>query len=256
MTARYLVRLDDACETMNRRRWRQIEDVLDRHGVRPIVAVVPKNEDPKLHFDPIDGRFWEKVHEWHAKGWAIAMHGYRHVMHSTTAALFVPLYARSEFAGLTLEEQAHKIRSAWSLFLERGIEPSVWVAPAHSFDLLTLEALRAETPIRIVSDGIAWSCYSEYGFAWIPQQLWDFRSRRTGVWTVCLHPNTMDDDSIARLDRTLEAGFSGRTLSLQQLALSGRKKNMLDRLYHSYFWWQWRRERSRSRLRQVSDARG
>jgi hypothetical protein len=240
VTARYLIRLDDACATMDHRRWAEVERVLDRHSVKPIVAVVPDNRDPALAVAERDDRFWDKVRAWVAKGWTLAMHGNTHVMQPTSAKLLVPFYQRSEFAGRSLEDQAEQIRSAWSLFLAQGVAPRVWVAPAHSFDVLTLEALRAETTISVVSDGIACDTYTEFGFRWIPQQLWNLSKRPFGVWTVCLHPNQMSEAELEVFDRALSSGFDSTITSFDAVKLSPARKGVLGRLYHQYFWWRWR----------------
>ena len=240
MSARYLIRLDDACHTMRRRNWDLIEKVLDAHGVKPIVAVIPDNRDPSLMFESPDDAFWERVRAWVRKDWWVALHGYNHVMFPTQEKLVLPYYKRSEFAGLPLETQSEKIRAAWSIFLAERVEPMIWVAPAHSFDLLTLQAVRRETSIRLVSDGIAWDSYYEHDFHWIPQQLWRLAERRWGLWTVCLHPNTMDDGAIAALDAALGEDFKGRVARVNDVQLQKRKKTALDRLYHMYFWWRWK----------------
>lgn len=245
MSARYLIRLDDASHHMDRSRWERVERVLDAHDVKPIVAVIPDNRDPKLMIEPGDPGFWERVRSWVAKDWTVALHGLTHLMHATQDEPILPFYRRSEFAGLALEEQAAKIRVAWRLFLAQGIEPQVWVAPAHSFDLLTLEALRRETPIRLISDGIAWDSYQEHDLYWIPQQLWALRARPWGLWTVCLHPNTMGNTAIAALDDALGGEFRGRVINVSDVALGARRKTSLERLYQAYFWWRWARAQRR-----------
>ena len=241
MSARYLIRLDDACETMDRRRWDRVEQVLDNHGVKPIVAVIPDIHDRSLMIDSKDASFWEKVRMWAAKDWAVAMHGHTHIMHSTRSKLILPFYGRSEFAGLSLEAQAEKIRAGWAIFLAQGIAPKIWVAPAHCFDLLTLQAVSRETPIRVVSDGIAWDSYFEHDFYWIPQQLSAFAERGSGLWTVCLHPNTMDNAAIASLDEALGGRFHGRLTRVSDVKLRKRRRSLRDRLYGRYFWWRWKR---------------
>ena len=82
MKQQYLIRLDDACPTMNKVKWQRMEDILDRHGIRPMVGVIPHNEDPKQEIDPVNPLFWDNVNVWKEKGWAIAMHGYNHVYSS------------------------------------------------------------------------------------------------------------------------------------------------------------------------------
>jgi uncharacterized protein DUF2334 len=241
MRARYLIRLDDACHTMGARRWSMVEQVLDSNRVQPIVAVIPDNRDPTLSVDLPDPAFWERVRSWVRKGWTVGMHGHTHLMHTTQRPPLLPFYRRSEFAELTLEEQAAKIRASWRLFLANGVEPQLWVAPAHSFDLTTLEALRRETPLRVISDGIAWDTWQEHGFSWIPQQLWALAPRPSGLWTVCLHPNNMTDAAIAALDQALSGRFRGRLTSVPEVVLHARAKTSVGCLYHAWFWWRRRR---------------
>ena len=241
MSAQYLIRLDDACHTMSARRWSMVERVLDAHSVQPIVAVIPDNRDPKLSLDSPDPAFWERVRSWVRKGWTVGMHGYTHLMHETRRPPLLPFYRRSEFAELPLEEQAAKIRASWQLFIANGVEPQVWVAPAHSFDLTTLQALRRETPIRVISDGVAWDTWQEHGFSWIPQQLWTLAARPSGLWTVCLHPNTMGEAAVAALDEALCTRFRGRVTCLRDVVLHARAKTGMGRLYHAWFWWRRRR---------------
>ena len=48
MSARYLIRLDDACHTMDTFKWDKIENILDKYSVKPIVSVIPDNKDRSL----------------------------------------------------------------------------------------------------------------------------------------------------------------------------------------------------------------
>ena len=192
MSAKYIIRLDDACPTMDREKWRKIEDLCDKYNIKPIVAVIPDNKDPKQIKDEVDPSFWDKVRNWQKKGWYIALHGYDHVYVSKSSGL-VPFNKKSEFAGLTLEEQSKKIKKGIEIFKRENIETKIWVAPSHTFDINTLQALKNNTSVRIVSDGVALLPFIKYGFKWIPQQVWHFRKMPFGIWTCCVHPNEMDD---------------------------------------------------------------
>src|SRR5256885_866914 len=44
VSARYLVRFDDLCPTMNWDVWKSVEEVLFRTGIRPLLAVIPDNQ--------------------------------------------------------------------------------------------------------------------------------------------------------------------------------------------------------------------
>ncbi|MDA8426851.1 MAG: DUF2334 domain-containing protein [Treponema sp.] len=203
MGARYLVRLDDACPTMDRSRWDAVEAALRERGVSPIVAVVPANVDPDLVRGPVDGGFWERARSWAASGWVIGLHGYSHALRPSRRGL-VPVNAYSEFAGLAEEEQRRRIREGVAALAAEGLEPAVWVAPAHGFDSLTLAALAGESPIRIVSDGFARRAVLRGGFVWLPQQLWRPRKMGGGLWTICLHPNTLSEPAVGKLARFID----------------------------------------------------
>ena len=108
----YLVRLDDACPQMNKLKWQRIENILDKYGIKPMVGIIPHNEDPVTCVDIVDTDFKSKVLNWQKKGWAIALHGYNHVCTTATGGIN-PVHNRSEFAGLSLVEQREKISKGY-----------------------------------------------------------------------------------------------------------------------------------------------
>lgn len=237
MTARYLVRLDDACETMDRERWAAVERLLDGLGIRPIVAVVPDNRDPDLMRGPADPAFWDRVRQWQARGWTIAMHGLHHVCHPIDRRqLVVPFHDRSEFAGLGDAAQTELLARSWALFARQGVCPTVWVAPGHAFDRGTVRALKEATPIRVISDGLSMDQFSEAGFTWLPQQLWKPERRRRGLWTICLHPNSMDEAALAALASALsQPFFRERVCSVADLEFALQGRNFADHIYWHWF---------------------
>jgi hypothetical protein len=184
---------------MDGARWASVEAVLLRHGIRPIVAIVPANEDHALVRSVSDPSFWQRARTWARAGWVIALHGYTHALRPSRAGL-VLVQGRSEFVDLLLDEQRRRIRVGVKVLETNGLAAEAWVAPAHGFDLMTLYALRVESDIRLISDGFARRAYRREGFVWLPQQLWKPRVMRSGVWTICLHPNEMDQTHIDRLD--------------------------------------------------------
>jgi len=211
----YLFRLDDACPWMDRARWGRVESLLDRHGVKPIVAIVPQCQDPELRLDTEDPDFWNKARSWQSKGWTMGLHGYDHCLTGVGGGL-VPLNRRTEFAGFPEAVQRQKIRLGWEGLRQQGLNPEVWVGPAHTFDRTTLRCLAEETTIRTVSDGLSSYPFLRYGMRWIPQQLWKPRKAPAGVWTICLHPNEMDDSEIEAVEAFLRAR-SSQTSSLGDL---------------------------------------
>lgn len=231
MTAQYLVRLDDACPTADWKQWRRLEGLLDAAGIRPIVAVIPDNRQPPPRAPRDD--FWQQVGSWAAKGWTLGLHGLDHVYVTRRRGL-VPINDFSEFAGLPLAEQRSKIRRAWKIFLARGIEPRVWVAPGHSFDENTLRALHAETDIRVVSDGLALRTFSAHGFRWLPQQLWRFRRMPFGTWTICLHPDTLTEPEWQDLEQAVSR-HREHFIGFEDVRWSRRPRGLADRLFAAAF---------------------
>jgi len=215
MRARYIVRLDDACPTMRRDTWDRLEEVLDELGISPIVGVIPDNRDQTLWLSPPDPRFWERVRRWQDKRWSIALHGLHHEYHAVPeqAEPLLPLHRKTEFVGLSLEEQRRKIARAYALFGAEQVQPRLFMAPSHSFDRATLRALREETEIRVVTDGYALQPYQDGELTWLPQQLWRFRWMPLGTWTVCVHPNTLSLRDVDILVSQLQR-FSTRVISV------------------------------------------
>ncbi len=186
--AQYLLRVDDLCPTVSPKHWSAVRELIRQFGIRAILAVVPDNQDYALCMSPPDEGFWEDICAMQREGGTIALHGYQHLCTSRTKSL-VPLHRRSEFAGHPLAEQCSRIRSGLALLRGRGLNPRLFVAPNHSFDRITLRALREEG-LPHLSDGFARVPFLRDGVTWIPQQLWGPVSRSEGLWTICIHPNS------------------------------------------------------------------
>jgi hypothetical protein len=183
---------------MAREPWAELEAALDEIGIRPLVAVIPECRDPSMQLAPANPQFWDQVRSWQAKGWAIALHGLHHLYHPDPPGhrSLIPFRSQGEFVGLSLEQQSEILRRSWQRFTVEGVKPRYFIAPSHSFDITTLKALRNETDIEFISDGLSFRGFRRHGFSWIPQQLWRFRPMPFGIWTVCIHPNMMTLDGI------------------------------------------------------------
>jgi predicted deacetylase len=230
MSAQYLVRFDDMCPGMNWAVWRDVEQILVGADVKPVLAVVPQNEDDKLNVHPPEERFWDIVRGWQERGWTIGIHGYQH-RYVTSEAGLVGLNPRSEFAGVPAEEQAEKLRAGVEIFRRESVRPEVWIAPAHSFDDATVEALKAQG-IKAISDGFYLSPHrDEREMLWIPQQIWSFQYRPFGLWTVCYHVNSWKANDVRAFERDVTL-YRSRITSLPRVlsAPTIRRKGLRDEL--------------------------
>lgn len=228
--ARYLLRFDDICPGMNWTVWREVERVLDSNGVRPLVAIVPDNRDQHLNVAPPRADFWEQARNWQDRGWTIGLHGYRH-LYITADSGIIGRNRYSEFAGLDHDSQLTKMRGATAIFARQGLKPEVWVAPAHSFDEVTLQVL-AKCGVRRISDGYSVLPHVDArGLLWIPQQLGRFRRMPAGVWTVCCHINGWTPGDIRQFARDVEQ-FGERLAGFDEITAryAARRPGVADRL--------------------------
>jgi predicted deacetylase len=197
-TTQYLLRVDDLCPTMRRDGWERIAALVERYGLRPLLAIIPDNRDPEFRVREPDPDFWIQMQRMQSSGAEIGLHGYRHLCVARGPSL-VPLHRQTEFAGAPEEQQRTWIRSGVEILRQESLEPRVWVAPRHGFDRTTLKVLR-EQGIDIVSDGFARRPLRWLGMTWIPQQLWRPMEPNPGLWTICLHPGSIGDHEIRELE--------------------------------------------------------
>lgn len=210
----YLVRFDDVCPTMDWAAWDAMEDLLLRHGIKPMLAVVPDNRDLALRVNPPRADFWDRVRSWQARGWSIGLHGCTHEYITTDAGL-VGLNATSEFAGVPRHEQEARLRRALAVFAQQGVRADAWIAPGHSFDQTTIELLLG-AGIRTISDGYYPRPVTYLGATWVPQQLWRFRPAPSGVWTVCYHVNGYTSADVDKVGRDFSE-YADRITDLQSV---------------------------------------
>ena len=200
------MRLDDACEKRDVDKWNQIEKLLDKYEIKPLVGLIPHCEDPNMEKYKIDSEYWNRISLWSKKQWEFALHGFNHVYSSQSCGLN-PLHQRSEFAGEPLEIQKQKIKEGVSILRSHGINPLVFFAPAHTFDFYTLSALKSESDIRIISDTIANQPYSKFGITFVPQQSGQVRNLPLKIVTFCYHPNLMNQEEFNKLESFLSKKY-------------------------------------------------
>lgn len=231
----FFIRLDDASDYMDNSKWQKMEQLLDKYSVKPIFGVIPDNNDITLisKYEK-NNDFWKLINKWTNKAWIPAMHGFNH-SYITDCGGLNPVNRRSEFAGLSYEEQAEKIKMGYTILKDHGIEADIFFAPAHTFDENTLEAIKNETPIRVISDTIANDIYYKDGFFYIPQQSGRVRNLPFKTVTFCYHPNTMEEEDFRKLSAFLEKNGEKAGVLKKDL-LVRRKLSLYDKfLKNIYF---------------------
>ena len=160
------VRMDDITSDMDWKSFYTMKEILDEVGIRPLLGVVPDNQDPLLQCNAAHEDFWSYLIELQNQGWSIAMHGYRHLYVTKNGGMF-PLNHFSEFAGLSYEEQYEKIRQGKEILTGHGIHTDIFMAPGHSYDRNTIKALK-EHGFRYITDGFGYRPYRYLGMTFLP----------------------------------------------------------------------------------------
>lgn len=201
---KYLIRLDDLCPTNNLKKWEKFFDLFDQYDIKPVIAVIPDNQDPKLKLcGSYNPNYWSLVRQLQAKNYVIGMHGFEHFYQTNDSGIF-KINRRSEFAGLPLHVQEAKIKAADSIFKRENVYTPLFVAPAHAFDHNTILALKNYSDVRIISDGLLKEPYIKSGFKWIPVQLSEATLKTSGTWTFNFHPETCPDEAFYKLKTFIE----------------------------------------------------
>lgn len=199
----FLIRLDDCHSRMDIQKWDQILAILKRHGIKPLVGVIPNNKDPKLEYNKtsIDIYSWLKSYSYDIE---LAIHGENHHLTKSPTSLYKGVRV-SEFCGLSYNEQVDKLKSAKNWFLKRGFNVEWFIAPKHSFNKNTIRACGVVD--LNISDGIEFFPYKfkENGVVLVPQI---FNIARDvllpGVYTFCYHPDTMTNQEFIKLEEFLK----------------------------------------------------
>lgn len=158
---------------------------------------MPDNRDPKLNVQAPVPDFWARVRAWQDRGWAIAQHGYTH-QYSQPGGGLLGIGSKSEFTGLSLTQQQERLAAGQSILRAEGVWQPYFMAPSHSFDHQTLQALKS-LGFQGVTDGFGLWPYELEGMVLVPQLLASPRHLGFGLYTICLHSNTMTDGQVRRV---------------------------------------------------------
>ena len=207
------VRMDDITPNMDWKKFLEFKMLLDKHGIRPLIGVVPDNRDENLNREAENGKgrerkgtaeFWEYIRSLQSQGWVIAMHGYQHVYTQKKRGMF-PLNDFSEFAGLGFEQQFAMLEKGKAILESHGIKTDIFMAPAHSYDRNTLKALQ-KLGFTKMTDGFGSGPYIWKGMKFFPIsfRLESSLKKKKGITTMVIHANTMEQKDMEKYSRIFE----------------------------------------------------
>lgn len=200
---KYILRFDDITpEFLTTQTWFEMNEFLKKFELKVILGVIPFSKDKNLNVKGDRQKGIKILKNLYNEGHLIAIHGCHHDLENISSKSLVPINRYGEFAGKSKRIQYMLLSKAYSWFLNNGIIPNVWMAPAHSFDEITIECLK-ELKINIISDGLFYGPRLREGMIWIPQQIWQFKKFPFGCWTICIHLLDMSDNSKLKLKSSI-----------------------------------------------------
>tara|TARA_B100000941_G_scaffold288921_1_gene266833 strand:+ start:2753 stop:3517 length:765 start_codon:yes stop_codon:yes gene_type:complete len=201
---RLLIRLDDIAENMNWDLMNKCEKLFDKYQIKPILGVIPLNEDSELKTWPLNKSFWESVRRWQSKGWEIAMHGCHHLYKVETNKKDIFNYGgKSEFFGEDLSVQVNKIKSGKNKFNSEQIKIRSFFAPNHTYDKNTFQALKKNEIFNVI-DGYGLMPYKKFGMVFIPQLFYKEILIPFGIQCTQIHLNYWKDKDFEIFENFIE----------------------------------------------------
>ena len=198
------VRLDDITPDMDYEKFYRMKQLLDTYQIKPLIGVVPFNEDKNLMRNPKREDFAEFLQGLLQEGYVAALHGYKHLYSTKKGGLF-PLNHFSEYVGVPFEKQNEMIEKGKQQLQEWGIETDIFMAPGHTFDKNTLKAL-VKNGFRYVTDGFGKRPYIRKGLVFLPIAIkqTDCYKQKDDYTTLVFHTNTMEDKDFEKYERMFE----------------------------------------------------
>jgi len=197
----YTFRLDDITPNMNWENFLRLKKIFDKHGMKPVIGIVPDCKDPKLTIEEDREGYWEYLKHLEADGWTLSMHGCHHQYVTKNKGIF-HLTPQSEFAGLPYEEQYNKIKYGKQILEGHDIHTNIFFAPSNTYDRNTLKAIR-ENGFTIIPSSYTTMPYEQAGILFIPGRYAEPVEGK-GLVTIYLHTNTIKEELYDRIDRFLD----------------------------------------------------
>tara|TARA_B100000780_G_C20968841_1_gene386806 strand:+ start:60 stop:833 length:774 start_codon:yes stop_codon:yes gene_type:complete len=224
-----LIRFDDIAENMNWKMMDKCENLFAKYSIKPVLGVIPNNQDKELLRYPINSQFWDRVKNWKSLGWEIVMHGYSHVYDSSSYNKkdYFSHGGSSEFYGHSFEKQKQRLENGLKKFKEENIKIRSFFAPNHIYDENTFLALKY-LGIKQVIDGYGLFPYEENEIVFIPQLFYENIALPFGLQSTQIHLNYWSDDDFLKFEKFIEKNHS-KILNYDQM-LGKVNNNLFSRV--------------------------
>ena len=228
-----LIRFDDIAPNMSWEMMDKCQKLLNYYDLKPVMGVIPDNQDNELLKYPKRENFWEIVKKWELNDWSIAMHGYNHLYDKETNKKdFFNYGGRSEFFGHSYEDQLSKIKKGLEIFKKNNIQVDTFFAPNHTYDENTFKALKNSGILKII-DGYGLMPYSFNGIRFVPQLFYKLYLLPFGIQSTQIHINYWNDKDFINFKKFIEKHH--KKVISADFAFSKISNNYLHKIINSTF---------------------
>jgi len=199
-----ILRFDDISQNMNWELMKKCEELFNRHDIKPLLGVIPNNQDKEFLKYENNTNFWEEIRKWQSKGWEISMHGCRHLyVKETNKKDYFGYGGKSEFYGQEYDVQKKMIEEGLKKFKDEKINIRSFFAPNHTYDLNTFKALTF-FGIKNIIDGYGLMPYSEKEINFIPQLFYKEIMLPFGIQATQIHLNYWNNKDFEKFEKFVE----------------------------------------------------
>jgi predicted deacetylase len=221
------IRMDDITPDMDYAKFLRFKELCDLYQVKPLIGVVPENRDKMLQIDNSRQDFWQYIKTLESDGWTIAQHGVYHVYTTKKMGCF-PLNRLSEFAGISYDNQYEMLAYGKSILVQNGINTDLFMAPAHSYDMNTIKALK-NLGFTKLTDGFGDMPYTKNGMTFYPISYKQSTSlkKKKGYTTFVVHSNAMNDKEFDRYEKLFKENSEKLISYSELLKIEVSKQNII-----------------------------
>lgn len=221
------IRMDDITPDMDFEKFYRVKKMLDTYQIKPLIGVVPYNQDSNLKKNPELDDFPAFLRLLQGEGYVVALHGCYHVYTTSKKGIF-PLNDFSEYAGVSYEKQNEMISKGKARLQEWGIDTDIFMAPGHTFDKNTLKALDTNG-FKKITDGFGNKPYVRDGLIFYPiaAKRSECFSDKDGYTTLVLHANMMEEKDFKKLEQQLQARKDNFISYDEYLRVDAKKRRII-----------------------------
>ena len=223
-----LIRFDDIAPNMNWKMMDKCERLLNEYKIKPVIGVIPNNQDPELMAYEKRDKFWQIIKNWKKKNWEIAMHGYTHVYDTETNKRDYFKYGgKSEFFGHSFKEQLSRLVKGKKIFDQNNIVINTFFAPNHTYDFNTFSALKNVGISRII-DGYGLSPFVKNEIKFLPQLFYKLIFIPFGIQSTQLHINYWNENDFIEFEKFIKK-YHTKIIDIDT-AFSKKNENLLIKI--------------------------